>query len=429
MAYSLGNAVTNHFLIGTFELRVGPLSQAGKLTSAQSVGLVEAFNLNSQINTTTLSASYPRRVVDSAVTSSLSSFGITLREYSARNLRMLMGEGVSAYTDSDKSFIANASVSSSVSVGNSNISFSTLEPPVAVPLSISVSAEAEAATDGPNIAATTNTFTVTNTTKNPNVNVSSADFLGNNTHVLTLTIPKMSSKAFGFNVTYDTEKFTFLTVTGASSFSSNPSASVISFSLLKGSGNATVKVYLKAKVSDTGSFTVLPPLGYLGAVVVAFSRESATLLVGDTVSLVNAADPANPIITEVVSFNSSSATSPGLTVKNTGRAIPSGTHYTIRKCETVGAGNMDTNNRFFTASLIHLDRAGKIPLIYEFWKCSLESGMDLSVDVTQFSSTQLQVKVLKPTLTDTLSGGVLSHMAAEIAQSPTWRYSSLPVGL
>jgi hypothetical protein len=92
----------------------------------------------------------------------------------------------------------------------------------------------------------------------------------------------------------------------------------------------------------------------------------------------------------------------------------------------VGAGNLDTNKRFFTASLIHLDRSGKIPLIYEFWKCSLESGMDLSVDVTQFSSTQLQVKVLKPTLTDTR--GVLSHVADEIAQSPTWRYSSLPVG-
>ncbi len=428
MAYSLGNAVTNHFLIGTFELRIGPLSQAGRLSSAQSVGLAEAFNLNSQINTTTLSASYPRRVVDSAVTSSLSSFGVTLREYSARNLRMLMGEGVSEYSDAG-GFTATAAVGSTVFVGSEKIAFPSLgsDSYASIPLGFDLDKESSEDT-AISISTTGKAFILASNTDS-GVRLTSPDFSVNKVYKLTLTIPKKTT-AKTFTVYYEREKVESFLVVNASSYSVNNAAQAVSFVVPKdvtAATSAEIEVYFKAK-ADMASFVIRPPKGYVGSVAVALDRPGVVVQPGDTLSLVDAGNPANPIITEVVSFNSATApNNPGLTVRNAGRSIPTNTVFTISKCETVGAGNLDTNKRFFTASLIHLDRGGKIPLVYEFWKCSLESGMDLSVDVTQFSSTQFQVKVLKPTLTDTR--GVLSHVADEIAQSPTWRYSSLPVGL
>ena len=91
---ALGQAKTTKFSIGTAELRVGPLNMANKLTQAHSVGLVDAVTVTVNQETVDLEGGFPKKVVTTAVVSQKAELKATLREYSRRNMRILLGDGL-----------------------------------------------------------------------------------------------------------------------------------------------------------------------------------------------------------------------------------------------------------------------------------------------------------------------------------------------
>lgn len=90
----LGSAVTSKFSIGTAELRVGPLSKAGRLTQANSVGLIDQATVEVSQSSVDLKGGFPQQIVDTAIVEQESSLSATLRESSRRNLKVMLGEGL-----------------------------------------------------------------------------------------------------------------------------------------------------------------------------------------------------------------------------------------------------------------------------------------------------------------------------------------------
>lgn len=90
----LGSAVTTKFSIGTAELRVGPLTDAGNLDATFSVGLLDSVSLSVEQEAAELEGGFPRKLVDTAIIRQSVSLTATVREYSRRNLRLLVGEGI-----------------------------------------------------------------------------------------------------------------------------------------------------------------------------------------------------------------------------------------------------------------------------------------------------------------------------------------------
>lgn len=97
---SLGAAKTGKFAIGTAELRVGPLSLAGKLNRKHGVGLIDSATLNVEQTSVDLKGGFPQVIMDTQVVDQSAQITATLREFSRRNLGILLGQGL-VYDDSD----------------------------------------------------------------------------------------------------------------------------------------------------------------------------------------------------------------------------------------------------------------------------------------------------------------------------------------
>ncbi len=91
----LGSAASNEFSIGTAEVRVGPLTEANRLAQSRSVGLVDNVKIAFQTASVDLKGGFPQQIVDTAVTEQTGSVSITAREFSRRNLDIMLGNAVS----------------------------------------------------------------------------------------------------------------------------------------------------------------------------------------------------------------------------------------------------------------------------------------------------------------------------------------------
>lgn len=94
---------TKKFNIGTSEVRVGPLSRANKLTSADSIGLLDGVTIEISQTSVDLMGGFPKVLVDTAITEQAGSATATMREYSRRNFGLLLGNGVGAVEPVDVS--------------------------------------------------------------------------------------------------------------------------------------------------------------------------------------------------------------------------------------------------------------------------------------------------------------------------------------
>lgn len=97
---ALGSPVTNKFQIGTAEFRVGALTSAMKLTQAHSIGLVDSVSMSIAQESVDLEGSFPKQLMDTAIVRQTVEISVVLREYSRRNLKIAIGDGVAtAVTD------------------------------------------------------------------------------------------------------------------------------------------------------------------------------------------------------------------------------------------------------------------------------------------------------------------------------------------
>ncbi len=109
---TLGKPRTKKFSIGTSELRVGPLANAGRLTPSHSVGLVDQVTLEAAAESVDLNGGFPRTLYDTAIVSQSMTIRGTLREYSRRNLKILLGQGVASSDPTDVASTLASPVSS-----------------------------------------------------------------------------------------------------------------------------------------------------------------------------------------------------------------------------------------------------------------------------------------------------------------------------
>ncbi len=89
----LGYAVTNQFLLGSFEVRAADLSQAGNLTSSHSVGVVDGVTLGFELTQVDV-LNGTSSLIDRNVVRQLATIQFVFREFSARNWRMALGQSV-----------------------------------------------------------------------------------------------------------------------------------------------------------------------------------------------------------------------------------------------------------------------------------------------------------------------------------------------
>lgn len=93
----IGDASTSRFFISQAEVRIGPLTSAMALTQAHSVGLLNSATVTFNIESVDLEAGLPRKLFDTQVISQLGSVSMEMREYSRRNMQMLLGYSPDAY--------------------------------------------------------------------------------------------------------------------------------------------------------------------------------------------------------------------------------------------------------------------------------------------------------------------------------------------
>lgn len=94
---NLGSAQTSKFSIGTAELRIGPLGSAGQLEQSHGVGIIDNATVSVSQNSVDLLGGFPQKIIDTAIISQESSLTATLREYSKRNIDVLLGNAISDY--------------------------------------------------------------------------------------------------------------------------------------------------------------------------------------------------------------------------------------------------------------------------------------------------------------------------------------------
>jgi hypothetical protein len=119
MAIKLGSPRTTKFSIGTAELRIGPLTAANALKQEHSVGLIDNVTVEVSQESVDLLGGFPKVLVDTAIVSQESSVTATLREYSRRNLNVMLGEGVVALAS--EPLDVSTTIDSSVNAGTAAV--------------------------------------------------------------------------------------------------------------------------------------------------------------------------------------------------------------------------------------------------------------------------------------------------------------------
>lgn len=97
----LGSAQTNEFSIGTAEVRIGPLSEAGRMAQSRSIGLVDNATISFAQTSVDLKGGFPQTIQDTAVTEQTGTVKVTAREFSRRNLDIMLGNGASSAAVTD----------------------------------------------------------------------------------------------------------------------------------------------------------------------------------------------------------------------------------------------------------------------------------------------------------------------------------------
>lgn len=273
---TFGSPQTGAFIIGTQEVRIGPLNKAGLLTQAHSIGVIDQVNFTVNQNSVDLSAGFPQEPIDTAITSQVSGATMTLREYSKRNLQILLGGAQADYVAPGGDVLGVVDTTSSIAADSTSI-------------------------------------------------------------VLT-------------------------SVTGT------PAA---------------------------------------GQVVVFYSLT----------------DPGLVAVSVIDSYNSGTKTVTLTTGMGLSVGFAAGANVRMYRADPIAVGNV-TQVNYFSVQLLRTDRATGRPVVTDFWKAAIASGMQMGATAAEFASTELQLKFLKPAASDI--AGSLSHQASQIALYPTARISMPP---
>ena len=326
----IGSAQTRKFSIGTAELRVGPLNLAGRLTQAHSVGLIDGSGLSVEQTIVELKGGFPQVINDTAITEQMSTISGTLREFSRRNLGILMGQGLTYVDEGNDITDASTTLTQAAPKDTQVLSLTAIT----------------------------------------NFGASGAQILDNN-------------KWHGWVIVYDP------TDTGLSFISriTNIGPAVAITGTFANTTSASTSATLSA------ANTNLRP----GHLVTCANFPAGTTIVsvnGTAVTLSQAATTTGTSVAATFGTTKDVYLDSGLAIP---AALSAGA--VVAKLAPVIVGNVSAV-QYFTAQLVTVDRASNRPKVWNFWKCTLGSGMNLTQGATDFASTEMQLKVIQPSLAD-----------------------------
>ena len=85
--------------------------------------------------------------------------------------------------------------------------------------------------------------------------------------------------------------------------------------------------------------------------------------------------------------------------------------------QQVGIGAVQTTN-YFAAQVLQVERKTGRPVGFNFWKCTIASGMTMASSAEDFASNDLSIKMLDPATSEYGVGGDLVHLADIIPTHP-----------
>lgn len=94
----IGDSATSNFFISMAEVRIGPLTEALALTSEHSIGLLDSATVSFAAESVDLKAGLPKRIYDTQITDQSGTVSMDMREYSKRNMQILLGHSPTPYT-------------------------------------------------------------------------------------------------------------------------------------------------------------------------------------------------------------------------------------------------------------------------------------------------------------------------------------------
>ena len=441
---SLASAKTGKFHIGTSELRIGPLNMAGKLTDAHSVGLIDSTTLNIDQQVADLMGGFPMNVLASAVTSRSVGISATLREFSRRNLGIMMGQGLLYPGDVDSARDYRMRLLRDALPGDATYGDKFY---VANHGEVTTAAEALAMWQGWIMAHSASDLGVAMASRVAAARLISRvpDVLGSelltyadwtvptgwakvaadgtlkhavgNTAVLShgATIETATKYRLEYTiagVTAGTVAITFGGVTsGAVSASGARDLTTTGTTALKvtpsNTFNGTIKVSLR-KVTTAAASTVTSAeaADYQWAAENAgWDSDVDTFTADDAIWDLDEFGNYTPQSDKKVSGFIELRLDLG-----TRAAIPFYKGDIISKLAPIGISN-DSRVRYFTAQLVSVDMATNRPLIRNFWKCAIGGSMSQSNSSTDFASSEMTLRVLQPTVNDyATEGSPLYHL-------------------
>ena len=396
MSSTIGSSKSNKFQIGSAEIRIGPLSRAGQLTSADSVGLLQSASVNFANESVDLEGGLPKTLIDTVIVKQTATVQASAYEYTTNNLKVMLNAGVGRDSRPDYTF----QVANSVAANATSISF-------VIPTDLTASLSATAATAiGASVTSTSGTVYTYDS-----VGTKLMEF---NTTPMVVTVAGVETVVVPSGLVYasdSTGKVTLTWTITAPGVVIPANTTLKSTSILGGAGaldlyEGTVSGAVSNPASAT-SFTCNIPASYMSD--------------KDTLVIYPAGQPQNMSIVVVSSQPTSSG---GVTTVNIGYgskllfALKAGD--IVYRADDIGLG-YNTTTQYFTLDVLTSDHATGRPTGFRFWKAAVSSGLDFSYSSDNFGTTPLSFKILKPSDTD-LSAGDLASVSAQVEKHPYGLY-------
>jgi hypothetical protein len=348
---NLGAPRTKKTSIGTAELRIGVMSSAMRMAQHYSVGVVDDVTVEVAQETVDLMGQFPQVLIDSAVVNQTMAIKATLREFSRRNLHVLLGKGMPGNSGNVK---ASALLTADATAGATELSVSNINGfstgqiltiwPKDKPEQVTVARLASFTATGAGIYLT-----------------GTAQSGGASTIVLAATVDQTDDYFNGAAI-----------------------------EITAGTGAGQVRV-----ISD-----------YTGATDTATVDEA-----WDTVP-----DSSS---TYLITNGAGTLTLDSTT--STLHAYDSSDEVNVISSQPVAIGDVTAAN-YFAATVLQEERSTGRPVGFHVWKATIGAGATLQTNAKDFASTELNIKVLRPSAAEYASGGPLYHMRNIIPTHPIGMY-------
>lgn len=139
------------------------------------------------------------------------------------------------------------------------------------------------------------------------------------------------------------------------------------------------------------------------------ATEGSKFSAGSIITIYKEGVPENVTVARVASVTTDTVT---LDADTPSLFAYDGTVDTIKVvlAHPVAIGGLEKTN-YFALQVIEAERATGRPVVWNFWKASLASGMTVATNAEDFASMEFVAKILKPAAAEYGAGGDLVHLA------------------